>query len=91
MDWHHACLHWFCEIEVNAMATIHVPTTGTLLRSLAMLAAARRTSIRAEVNEACRLHVERQRHVVLSAAEKIAEPVDAEESCGAKSDCASGD
>jgi len=50
------------------MATIHVPTTDGLLRSLSMVAAARGTTMREEVNEACRSHVERQSHVVLSAA-----------------------
>lgn len=53
------------------MATIHVPTSEGLLRSLSMLAAARGTTMREEVNEACRLHVERQARLVMSAAEQM--------------------
>ncbi len=58
------------------MATIHVPTTDGLLRSLSMIAAARGTTMREEVNEACRAHVERESHHVLSAAREMAAAVD---------------
>lgn len=53
------------------MATIHVPTTETLLRSLSMLAAARGTTVKHEVNEACSAHVERHSHVVVSVAQEM--------------------
>lgn len=54
------------------MATIHVPTTETILRSLAMLAAARGTTIREEVNDACSAHVDRHSHLVMSVAKEMA-------------------
>lgn len=59
------------------MATIHVPTSEPLLRSLSMLAAARGTTMREEVNEACTAHVERKSHLVMSVAREMArDPVD---------------
>ncbi len=54
------------------MATIHVPTTETLLRALSMLAAARGTTIKEEVNDACNSHVERHSQLVMSVAREMA-------------------
>lgn len=69
------------------MATIHVPTTETLLRALSMLAAARGTTIREEVNEACRAHVRRQSHLVVSAAKEMTpEPLIADGRAASNSD-----
>lgn len=67
------------------MATIHVPAREELLRSLAMIASARGTTIREEVNEACKAHVERQAPVVMSAARQMVPDQAEADPCGSKS------
>jgi hypothetical protein len=53
------------------MATIHVPTSEATLRSLALIASARGTSVRHEVNEAVASHIGQHAHFVATAAEEM--------------------